>query len=658
VALKILPPSLARDKNLLLRFHREVDVAARLSHPNIVSVLDADEDRGVQFMTMEYIDGNDLDRLIRDGGVLSIEQALDCVTQAAKGLEAAHAQGIVHRDIKPGNLMLDQSGVVRVLDLGLARLVEAANPFGENAPGQLTRSGTYIGTVDFMAPEQGVDSRQVDHRADIYSLGCTLCYLLTGRPPFDGANVLARLMAHQERLPKSLLAARPTVPRALDATYQRMMAKKPDDRPASMTEVVRLLEACRSPSIEAGAVRSGLKTLAQSIISRHVAPQETIRDGLPLRRGAPAVLARGTDLTLEDTLIDQREPNRPAATASPTVVSELSHLPKPKTAPPTLGSRVYPMRPVALGALCVLGAIGLGAALVVYLRPGATEHGDASIRIRKPVGEVHIDATANSLATGAKAARVTTNSIGMKLVLIPAGEFSMGGSVFDDETIATETPQHPVTISRPFYLGMTEVTQGQYRAVTGKSPSSFTGSDDLPVEQVSWSDAVAFCNALSAKEERAPFYRIERSNVDVRDRNVAGYRLPTEAEWEYACRAGNTKRFHFGGDVKMLDQYAWYKNNSNSRTHPVAQMRANAFGLYDMHGNVWEWCADWFSVSYYKESPAIDPIGPPMSSYCVYRSGSWNHDARNCRSSTRHREPPTMRDRRLGFRVALNPSPR
>ena len=246
VALKILPPSLARDTDLLSRFRREVDVAARLSHPNIVSVLDADEDRGVQFMTMEYIEGNDLDRLVRDGGVLPVDQALDCVIQAARGLEAAHAQGIVHRDIKPGNLMLDGSGLVRVLDLGLARLVEASNPFGETASGPLTRSGTYMGTVDFMAPEQGIDSSRVDHRADIYSLGCTLCYLLTGRAPFEGATVLAKLMAHQDRAPSSLLAARPDVPKAIDAVYQKMMAKKPADRPASMSEVIALLEACRS----------------------------------------------------------------------------------------------------------------------------------------------------------------------------------------------------------------------------------------------------------------------------------------------------------------------------------------------------------------------------------------------------------------------------
>ena len=322
VALKILPPSLARDTDLLLRFRREVDVAARLSHPNIVSVLDADEDRGVQFMTMEYIEGNDLDRLVRDGGVLPVDQALDCVIQAARGLEAAHAQGIVHRDIKPGNLMLDGSGQVRVLDLGLARLVEASNPFGETASGPLTKSGTYMGTVDFMAPEQGIDSRRVDHRADIYSLGCTLCYLLTGRAPFDGATVLARLMAHQDRAPASLLAARPDVPRAIDAVYQKMMAKKPADRPASMSEVVALLEACRSSAGKADEARSGLKTFAESVVMKRGSPRVTVRESV-FGRDEPPVLS--SSRTWSSTTRDQ---GHPAVGGCASLVEEPSLVPK------------------------------------------------------------------------------------------------------------------------------------------------------------------------------------------------------------------------------------------------------------------------------------------------------------------------------------------
>ena len=211
-ALKILPPSFARDHQAVMRFRREVEAAGRLKHPNVVAAIDADEDRGVHFLVMEYVEGRDLDHIVRDRGPMKSVQAIDCLIQAARGLEAAHAQGIIHRDIKPGNLMLDAAGTVRVLDLGLARLVDAANPFGKSAGARLTESGMYMGTIDFMAPEQAEDSHRVDHRADIYSLGCTLYFLLTGREPFEGATVLKRLMAHMEQPAPSLRARRPEVP--------------------------------------------------------------------------------------------------------------------------------------------------------------------------------------------------------------------------------------------------------------------------------------------------------------------------------------------------------------------------------------------------------------------------------------------------------------
>ena len=206
---------------------------------------------------MEYVEGRDLDGVVRQGGPLSVVQAIDYLVQAARGLEAAHAEGIVHRDIKPSNLMLDAQGAVRVLDLGLARLVDASNPFGQAAGGRLTESGMYMGTVDYMAPEQADDSRRADHRADIYGLGCTLHYLLTGREPFIGETVLKRLMAHQERPAPLLRAARPDVPAALEDAFQKMMAKRPADRPPSMTAVITLLEACRTAAAEAPGPRSG-----------------------------------------------------------------------------------------------------------------------------------------------------------------------------------------------------------------------------------------------------------------------------------------------------------------------------------------------------------------------------------------------------------------
>ncbi len=251
VALKILPPSFARDKMAVARFKREVEAAGRLKHPNIVAALDADEDRGVHFLVMEYVEGSDLDNVVRRRGPLPLGQALDFTIQAARGLEAAHAQGIVHRDIKPSNLMLDGMGTVRVLDLGLARMAEESNPFGQAAGTRLTASGMYMGTVDYMAPEQAEDARKADHRADIYSLGCTLYYLLTGREPFAGDTVLKRLLAHMERPAPMLRATRPDAATGLEDVYQRMMAKRPDDRPATMTDLIRLLEMCRAAVVDA-----------------------------------------------------------------------------------------------------------------------------------------------------------------------------------------------------------------------------------------------------------------------------------------------------------------------------------------------------------------------------------------------------------------------
>lgn len=260
VAVKILPPSFARAPTLAQRFQREIAAAARLDHPNIVRILAASQDRGVPFLVMEFIEGRDLRSIVLSGGPLPIDQAVACTVQSARGLEAAHARGIVHRDIKPANLMLDTSGIVRVLDLGLARLTESSGGIGPAAAESLTQSGLYMGTVDYSAPEQADDARTVDHRADIYSLGCTLHFLLAGKPPFDGDSLVKRLMAHQKRPAPSLHSARSDIPAALEVAYQAMMSKNPANRPQSMSAVIWLLESC--PPSDAGRprLRKGLIT--------------------------------------------------------------------------------------------------------------------------------------------------------------------------------------------------------------------------------------------------------------------------------------------------------------------------------------------------------------------------------------------------------------
>ena len=193
------------------------------------------------------------------------------------------------------------------------------------------------------------------------------------------------------------------------------------------------------------------------------------------------------------------------------------------------------------------------------------------------------------------------NGVAMKLILIPPGDFLMGSPDTEDGA-AKQKPQHRVTITRSFYMGVYPVTQAQYQAVTGWNSGSFEG-DSNPVESVIWSQAEEFCGALSARTGRS-------------------VRLPTEAEWEYACRAGTTTRFSFGDEKAMLGRFAWFDGNSGEKTHPVGQKQPNPWGLYDMHGNVWEWCADWYANSY-ANAGDTDPLGPSSGSERVLRGGSW-----------------------------------
>ncbi len=206
-------------------------------------------------------------------------------------------------------------------------------------------------------------------------------------------------------------------------------------------------------------------------------------------------------------------------------------------------------------------------------------------------------------------------------------------------------------ITRSFYLGIYEVTQGQFEAVMGGNPSKFKGIAK-PVENVSWLDAVRFCNLLSEREGLKSFYEISGNTVQVTDWDGEGFRLPTEAEWEYACRAGAATRYSCGDDVTRLGEFSWHDANSDRTTHEVGQRHANGFGLHDMHGNVCEWCGDSYVADYYKESPMDDPRGPSQAAIRVFRGGGWDYFPRYCRSARRDGRTPDYRDYDLGFRLA------
>ncbi len=248
---------------------------------------------------------------------------------------------------------------------------------------------------------------------------------------------------------------------------------------------------------------------------------------------------------------------------------------------------------------------------------------------------------------------------------VRAGTFRMGSPDDDATALFDERPRHEVRISRAFYLGIHPLTQAQYRAVAGVNPSWFASTgggkdrmaersgDPHPVESVGWLDAVRFCNRLSELEGLAPFYAIGAGGVSVLEWMGPGYRLPTEAEWEYACRAGSSTEYCFGDDPRDLPRFAWFSGEGES-THPVGRKRPNAWGLFDMHGNVWEWCWDWHGRDYFRRSPVDDPHGPepsPRATAHVLRGGSWDEDAKGARSAS-HRYTSLIRPRCVGFRVA------
>jgi serine/threonine-protein kinase len=669
VAIKVLSPSAMKQAGAVDRFHREAQAAAKLSHPNIVAAYDADEYQGMHYLAMEYVEGRDLATIVKNSGPLGVREAVECVLQAARGLHYAHEQGIVHRDIKPGNLLLDKKGTIKILDMGLARIAGADAALG--GPERLTASGQVMGTCDYMAPEQALDSHTVDARADIYALGCTLYRLLIGRPPYGGDSLMQILMAHQQAPIPSIPQARPEVPPALDAVFQRMAAKKPEDRQQSMAEVIAELEAILGASPGRSVAGAPEEPSSAALVQSLAFLQENTPSGPPTKQKKPTA--------------ERRTP----PCVGPEHGTGSNVLGMASEAVAKLRRRPLVLAGIAGGLVLLLGIVltlalrhgtlvveideELGRDVQVAVSQGgqkvqlldaksgwtlslsagkydlAVEGGDdqflldshtitvthggqvkVKVTLKPPVLAVapfdakqarkHQEAWARHLGVPVE----TTNSIGMKLVLIPPGEFTMGEG----------GDAHKVRITRPFYLGKYEVTQEEWEALmVGNNPSQFKGPRN-PVESVSWEDCQAFLKKLGQKCGAAE----------------GSYRLPTEAQWEHACRAGSPGGWCFGDSESQLADYAWYRENSNGTTHPVGQKKPNAWGLFDMHGNAHEWCADWYDRNYYKVSPEVDPPGSSSGPIRVTRGGRWECPAGCCRSA-RCSHGPGLKG--TGFRVCL-----
>ncbi|MDD4873030.1 MAG: formylglycine-generating enzyme family protein [Kiritimatiellae bacterium] len=286
----------------------------------------------------------------------------------------------------------------------------------------------------------------------------------------------------------------------------------------------------------------------------------------------------------------------------------------------------------------LFGIFGLSVFSGISCRKESTPPSQSKEVRNRPDTQTATDIQRNPAATP----KMIKTESGVEMVIIPGGSFMMG----DKQEATDSQPLHKVTISS-FCIDRYEVTQEQYEDLIGNNPAKYEGAK-LPIEQVRWTQAARYCNARSVKENLKPCYDETKWTCDF---DANGYRLPTEAEWEYACRAGTTTPYSFGNDIRSLDSYAWFKGNSGKKTHIVGGKNPNPWGLYDMHGNVTEWCNDWYNPQYYATSPEKDPRGPDNGTKRVLRGGSWSNPPEKCISSFRVSDTPILSDVCLGYDI-------
>jgi serine/threonine protein kinase/formylglycine-generating enzyme required for sulfatase activity len=628
LAIKVIRKDKLKHPAAVGRFEQEIQALSKMSHPNVVTVFDAGHTGETHFYVMELIDGIDLTKIVQKRGPLGFPEACEYIRQAALGLQHAFEAGLVHRDIKPSNIIVSRNGrQVKLVDLGLARLLE--NEAAAEAAGRITQEGFVIGTPDFLAPEQARNPMAVDIRADIYSLGGTLYYILTGKVPFDGANATEKMLKHCTEPPPGLLSHRPDAPPALEQIIHWCMAKTADVRPQTPLQLALALQPF-CPLLP--------PTFAGPSSGPYPVPRPGTAVHLPLppaSGGHPAVPPGYAPVP--GYPYPPPMPGFPAPPPSdPNPSSQVFKLPPQTTTDDPIrrrGERGFPWGMVLLGLGAIFVAGLLGFAVWRSFLSGPAE------------GEIES----------------FTNSKGIRMVKIDGGKFKMGSPGDEVGRKADEGPQHEVTIRGPFLISATEITHSQYLQVMGtspaRSPDKARDARNLPVDSVTWHDANDFCARLTKQEEKKPGAR-----------KGWAYRLPTEAEWEYAARAGTDTPFSVGNGSRIVfgteaifrptenDPLGFDGNPHNPPVVPqeIGKTEANAFGLSEVHGNVAEWCQDWYKPSY-PGAAQVDPSGPADGDRRVIRGGSYKTPAVEVRSAARAGMRPNERRDDVGFRIVYAP---
>jgi len=643
VVLKFLRDDIRRCPEAVEDFRSAYRRTQKLIHQHICPLLDLGDDpaHGV-FQVMSCVRGMTLQQWLRqrdpDRNGLPVEHVATLLRPIAKALDYAHGEGLVHRDIKPGNIMVELTDgkvtKIFVVDFGLAAEVRTSMSMHSRAAMGVS------GTEPYMAPEQWQGQAQ-DGRSDQYSLAVVAWQMLTGSLPYQGSGVqlgVAVMHAPQPELPAEITNLQPV--------FSQSMAK---DRKQRFTSCIDLVKALASPDQH---------SLSKSVVQKSEAPAESANDDLAtlLQKTQESVArkhAQAKQLLQEHRYAD----------AVQVLDSIPQHLRDQQLAENARKNRdrAEELESAITTAVTEVRLDGLKdqIAELLELQPERDDMRRVLAQLpqdppkpkRPALLVAPFDATQAKAAQSAWAKHLgidveISNSLGIGFRLIPPGTFEMGSPASEPERHDDET-LHNVSITQPKLLGIYPVTQGEWTKLMGSNPSKFQsvkGEDAsrFPVEQVRWEDSQTFLTQLNAQHGLKGWR----------------YRLPTEGEWEYACRAGTVTPFWFGGELNgkqaNCDGNYPYETTEGpylERPTVVGTYGANPFGICDQHGNVWEWCGDWYNKGYYEQSEGEDPQGPSSGSSRVLRGGSWDYYATYCRSADRHYSAPSRRRSRIGFRV-------
>jgi eukaryotic-like serine/threonine-protein kinase len=639
VAIKVLNRKALHSTEAVERFLREAQVVAQMHHNHIVPVYELGEHEECHYIASRFVPGKTLADLIPDAGMGAIE-AVGLVLQLLEALTYAHKMNVLHRDVKPANAIVDPKGQLHLMDFGLAGWVDQTD-------GRATQDGAVMGTPSYMPPEQARgDINNVRETADQYSAGVVLYELLTGHVPFEGGPTVVVLHKVINTPPPRPSEFRADLDPQLEEICLKAMAKRPEERYPS----------CRA---FADALRTW-KSVCDS--SRPIVEPE-------VELVFPEVAdIGGKRQSHRDTLSGDEAPARSIARKKNTATTALiSAGPKKKKRAGKPNNKGTLLLAAAGAGLVLLLALGVLTALRISpaspVQPSKAGEKPAPLMGNNTAAQVRQAQVAWAKYLGREVEEDHEVALGvkMKFVLIPPGAFWMGSPKDENTRNPHEKnfdaeEQHEVTLTEPFYLGKYEVTQEQYVALGGKEKnrSQFKGAD-LPVESVSWTEADGYVRQWTQKAG-----------------NKHTFRLPTEAEWEYACRGGAFSKDSLpfslksgptsslsGGQINFNGDFPYgdgKKGKPLKQTAPVGSFPddVNAFGLSDMHGNVAEWCVDWYGK--YPAGHVINPTGPLEGAEHVIRGGSWDVRGGICRAARRISSTVSFRRNSIGLRLALVPS--